>query len=68
MCGGLLCCFVGYSHNEPDEAVDKLFSPSAIADDRDRATHLLSRYEELSAPLLATANTNPKRESTKKTN
>ncbi len=49
------------AHQAVDSAVDKLYRPEAFTDDRDRAEHLLARYESLSAPLLAAAQATPKR-------
>lgn len=43
------------AHRALDAAVDTLYRPAAFADDRERAEHLLGRYEELAAPLLAAA-------------
>lgn len=49
------------AHHTLDAAVDKLYRPEPFADDRERAEHLLGRYEVLSAPLLAAAQAKPKR-------
>lgn len=49
------------AHQALDNAVDKLYRPESFADDRERAEHLLGRYESLSAPLLAVAQAKPKR-------
>ena len=49
------------AHHAIDVFVDKLFRPTAFADDRERAEHLLGLYERLAAPLLATPQTKPRR-------
>lgn len=53
------------AHQELDAAVDKLYRPESFADDRERAEHLLTRYEALSAPLLVAAQEKPKRRARK---
>ena len=50
------------AHQALDSAVDKLYQAAAFADDRERAEHLLTRYEALSAPLLVAAQEKPKRQ------
>ena len=50
------------AHHALDAAVDKLYQTEPFADDRERAEHLLTRYESLSAPLLAAAQAKPKRQ------
>lgn len=54
------------AHRALDTAVDALYRPTPFADDRERAEHLLGRYEALSAPLLAAAQARPKRASRKR--
>ena len=49
------------AHSTLDTAVEKLYRPQPFADDRERTTHLLTRYEALTAPLLALAQQKPKR-------
>ena len=49
------------AHQALDAAVDKLYRPMSFADDRERAEHLLTRYEALSAPLLFAAQQKTKR-------
>jgi hypothetical protein len=49
------------AHQALDAAVDKLYRPEPFIDDRERAEHLLTRYEALSAPLLVAAHAKPKR-------
>lgn len=41
------------AHRALDEAVDKLYRPSAFSGDRDRAEHLFGLYERLITPLVA---------------
>ena len=53
------------AHHALDIAVDKLYRPEPFADDRERAEHLLTRYEALSAPLLVAAQAKPKRRARK---
>ncbi len=53
------------AHQALDAAVDKLYQAAAFADDRERAEHLLTRYEALSAPLLVAAQQKPKRQGRK---
>ena len=48
------------AHQALDAAVDTLYRPEPFTDDRERAEHLLGRYEALSAPLLAAAQARPK--------
>jgi len=49
------------AHSTLDTAVEKLYRPQPFVDDRERATHLLTRYEAMTAPLLALAQQKPKR-------
>ena len=50
------------AHQALDTAVERLYRPLPFADDRERVEHLLARYEALSAPLLASAQSGkPKR-------
>lgn len=53
------------AHQALDNAVEKLYRPEPFADDRERAEHLLTRYEALSAPLLVAAQAKPKRRTKK---
>ena len=41
------------SHRELDRAVDRLYRPKGFESDRERAEHLLERYEQLASPLAA---------------
>ncbi len=54
------------AHRALDAAVDALYRPTPFADDRERAEHLLGRYEALSAPLLAAAAPGKARRAAKK--
>ena len=55
------------AHHALDTAVDRQYRPAPFADDRERVEHLLARYEALSAPLLAAAQSGkPKRSSSRK--
>lgn len=54
------------AHQALDSVVDRLYRPEPFADDRERAEHLLGRYEALSAPLLVAAQTKPKRQGRKR--
>jgi hypothetical protein len=42
------------AHRALDAAVEKLYRPAVFKTDRERAEHLLGRYETLVAPLVAT--------------
>ena len=53
------------AHHALDLAVDRLYRTATFADDRERAEHLLTRYEALSAPLLFAAQQKPKRQGRK---
>lgn len=56
------------AHSALDTAVEKLYRPQPFVDDRERATHLLTRYEAMTAPLLALAQQKPKRRRLKEIN
>ncbi len=56
------------AHQTLDTAVEKLYRPHPFADDRERAEHLLSLYEALTAPLLVAAQQKPKRAGRRKSN
>ena len=53
------------AHHALDLAIDKLYRLEPFTDDRERAEHLLTRYEALSAPLLVAAQEKPKRRARK---
>lgn len=42
------------AHTALDRAVDRLYRSAKFTSDRERAEHLLNRYEAMTAPLLAT--------------
>ena len=48
------------THRTLDAAVDRLYRPEPFPDDRARAELLLARYEAMSAPLLALAQSGAK--------
>lgn len=54
------------AHQALDLAVDKLYRKQPFADDRERAEHLLARYEAMTAPMLVIAQQKPKRTRMKK--
>ena len=54
------------AHQRLDRAVDRLYRPTPFASNRERAEHLLGRYEQLLVPLAGKENQGPKRKSTPK--
>lgn len=41
------------AHQRLDRAVDQLYRAKGFSSDRERAEHLLERYEQLAVPLAA---------------
>lgn len=53
------------AHHALDVVVDKLYRSVTFTDDRERAEHLLARYESLSSPLFGATQAKPKRRARK---